>query len=152
MLTSENFQQLKTYLESKHKDLRIELDGSYYRYAEPDHSKRITQGICHKNYITIRVNEEDTNWKEAVFMLLHEYGHFLLFNRLIKKYSKSSEIDSWIFGFNGIVGLDDDVFDNNTMKDYISYASQCLNSYMSMTVHELDQLVHRYFYYHNEEF
>ena len=151
-MTIENFNKLKSYLERKHTDLRIELDGSYYRYAEPDRSKRITNGICHKNYITIRVNEEDINWKEAVVMLLHEYGHFLLFNKIIREYSGKVEIDAWIFGLTyGIGGLEIEEFD---VMMYSPYASRCLNSYLSVydkiTATEFEKLFYKYFYYNRE--
>ena len=150
MLTSENFNKLKSYLESKHTDLRIELDGSYYRYAEPDRSKRITNGICHKNYITIRVNEEDINWKEAVVMLLHEYGHFLLFNKIIREYSGKVEIDAWIFGLTyGIGGLEENCL---KLEDYIKYASTCLNSYIKIENKDLNFLLNHYFFFHNINF
>jgi len=148
MPTSENFNQLKTYLETKHENLRIELDGSYYRYAEPDHSKRITQGICHKNYITIRVNEEETNWQEAVFMLLHEYGHFLLFNKIIPTYSGNDEVDAWIIGISyGVGGIQENLFD---VEDYIIYALKCLDSYKKISSFRF--LLNHYFFFNKINF
>ena len=124
------FRELKAW--AKDLDIEVQVDSTYYHYAQTKSEDRIVNGIAGcDGSIVLYCDKDNVDWSYMVSMLIHEIGHVILFQDGV---SWHSEKDAWICGITVVP----DKFKHDKLKDH---CIECLRSYDYKKFGWLDDLL-----------
>jgi len=137
MTKKELFFEFWYYVKSLHPKLRLEIDTSYYELSQ---LPPISNGSCTSDgYIMIYMDVKNPNWEEALFVLMHEVGHWSEWGTMRNTSGSSPyQIEYWAW-YDGLIlflksvksGLTADETLDKLLGRYLDFAEICLKSYIT---------------------
>lgn len=85
---------------SEQEDIDVQLDTTYYEYANTKQEDRIINGVAGSDgYIILYADKKNMDWDKLTSMLIHEIGHVILFQ---EGKCWHTEKDAWICGIQTV--------------------------------------------------